>query len=117
MQKNYIASAFLTIENSQVLVLHDCKQKKTQVIENKDWLTILEIFIHEQSVEAAYHRFQKIQAFPVLESMQQCIKAHNIPDSFIVFVTHKVLRVFKKGDYSLLMIPEEPVDLTKLMCI
>ncbi|MBW4635650.1 MAG: class I SAM-dependent methyltransferase [Iphinoe sp. HA4291-MV1] len=113
MQKNYVASAFLTIKDSQVLVVHDWKnQKKIQVIENKDWLTILEIFVHEQSVKAAYEQFQKIQVFPVLESVQQqCIKARSNSDDFMVFVAHKVLKVLKKGVFSLLT-PEEQVDLT-----
>lgn len=111
MAINYVASIFLRIKDSQVLAVHDWKQKKTQVIENKDWLIILEIFIHQQSVEAAYAQFQKIQAAPVLDSKHQHIKDHINSDNFIVFAGYNVLQVFKKG-FASLPISEEQVDLT-----
>jgi SAM-dependent methyltransferase len=111
MLRKYVASTFLRIKDSQVLVVYDKNQKKTQIIENKDWLTILEIFIHEQSVEAAYEQFQKIRASPILKSKHQHIKDHINSDNFIVFAAYNTLQVLKNG-FSSLSISEEKVDLT-----
>ena len=114
MKKSYVASAFLTFKDSQVVALVDFKQNKTLIIKNKYWLTILEIFIHEQSLEEAYQCFQKIKSTTISENLlRQCTKARSDSDNLVVMLANKSLKVLQKGLMSLLN-PEYTIDLTAI---
>lgn len=98
MTKSYVASACLTASHGQVAAVFDGKYQKTQIIDNSAWLTILELFIHERSVEAAYQRFQTIPVLPVLvERLRQQRPARGDSDTVLVRIADQSLRVMKNG--------------------
>jgi hypothetical protein len=100
MTKYYVASACLTARNRQVAAVFDGKHQKTQIIDNSAWLTILELFIHKRSVEAAYQRFQTIPVLPVLtERLRQQSLAGRDADAVLVRIADQSLRIMKNGVY------------------
>ena len=114
MKKFYTSNAFLTVKNSQVLALVDFKQNKTLIIENKYWLAILEIFIHEQSLEEGYQLFKKINSTIISEHLlKQCAEIRSDSDNLVVMLANSSLKVLKKGLMSLLN-PEFNIDLTAI---
>lgn len=60
MAKEYVTNAFLKIENSQLYAIFAWSQRTAEIISAKSWLTLLEIFVHEHSLEKAYEIFQKL---------------------------------------------------------
>jgi hypothetical protein len=114
MNKFYVASAFLHLKDSQVLAFIDFNQLKSQVIASKDWLTILEIFINEQSPETAYQRFQQVNALLPPESLlQQCQQIHKEANYLSVMLGRQALKVYKQGFYQILD-PEQCIDLATI---
>jgi hypothetical protein len=99
MTKGYVASACLTTRHGQVAAVLDSKQQKTQIIDNSAWLTILELFIHERSVEAAYQQFQSISVPPPLfvEVLWQQRPALCNADTVLVQIADQSLQVMKNG--------------------
>lgn len=114
MNKFYVASAFLHLRDSQVLAVIDFNQVKFQVIASKDWLTILEIFINEQSLETAYQRFQQVNTSPPPENLlQQCQQIRKEADDLSVMLGRQALKVYKQGFYQILD-PEQCIDLATI---
>lgn len=114
MKKFYVASAFLHLKDSQVLAVIDFNQVKLQVITSKNWLTILEIFINEQSLETAYQRFVQVNASPPPENLlQQWQKIRKEADDLSVMLGRQALKVYKQGFYQILD-PEQCLDLTSI---
>jgi SAM-dependent methyltransferase len=102
MKKFYVASALLTTKDSQIVAIYDSNQEKAQIILNKSWLTILEIFIHEQSLHLAYQRFQQINSSLISEHLlNQCIQARKNSENFLVLLGNKVLKISQQGLFSL----------------
>jgi SAM-dependent methyltransferase len=98
MTKFYVTSACLTARNGQVAAVFDDQHQKTQVIDNSAWLTILELFIHERSVEAAYQRFQTIPPHSVVvERLRRQGPARGDMDTVLVHLADHSLRVVKSG--------------------
>jgi hypothetical protein len=98
MTKCYVTSAWLTASNGQVAAVFDDKHQKTQRIDNSAWLTILELFVHERSVEAAYQRFQTIPPLPALvERLRQQRPAGRDTDAVLVQIAEHSLQVMKNG--------------------
>ncbi|MBW4562901.1 MAG: class I SAM-dependent methyltransferase [Mojavia pulchra JT2-VF2] len=111
MRNFYVASAFLTVKDYQVWAVFDWNQNKTQVIDKKKLLIILEIFIHEKSLEAAYQHFQEINYLPVSQSvLQKCREIYKKSGDFIVAVANKTLKVVEQGFINILN-PEKQYDL------
>ncbi|WP_341529138.1 methyltransferase domain-containing protein [Nostoc sp. UHCC 0302] len=97
IKKFYVASAILTAKDSQIVAIFDSNHQKTQIIVNKSWLTILEIFIHEQSLEVAYQRFQEINCSLISKYLlNQCIQARNNSNNFLVLLGNKTLKISQK---------------------
>lgn len=114
MKKFYVASAFLHLKDSQVLAVIDFNQVKLQVITNKNWLTILEIFINEQSLETAYQRLLEVNASsPPKNLLQQCQQIHKEADDLSVMLGRQALKVYKQGFYQILD-PEQCLDFTNI---
>jgi SAM-dependent methyltransferase len=114
MKEFYVSSPFLTVKDSKVLAGFDWNQNKTQTIDKKSWLTILEIFLHEQSLEAAYQRFVQINSLPFSESvLRQCKQARNDSEYLMILLDNKALKVLKQGFISLEN-PEQQIDLDAL---
>ena len=102
MKKFYVSSALLTVKNFQVVAIFDSNRNKTQIIANKSWLLILEIFIHEQSLEAAYQRFQQINCSLVSEHLlNQCKQVRYDSEDLLIWLAPKVLKISKQGLFGL----------------
>jgi len=98
MTQCYVASACLTASNGQVAAVFDRKHQKTQIIDNSAWLTILELFIHERSVEVAYQRFQTIPPLPVfVERLRQQLPVRGGADTVLLQIADHSLQVMKNG--------------------
>lgn len=98
MKKIYVASAFLTLKDSQVLAVFDWNYHKSQEITKKSLLTILEIFIEKQSLEAAYQTFQKVNKIPIsLVILQECMQIQKTSGNFILAVANNTLRLVEDG--------------------
>jgi SAM-dependent methyltransferase len=115
MKKCYVSSAlFLTVKDSQICAVFDWNQCKIQVIQNKSWLTILEIFVHEQTLEGAYQRFLKINSSPISENLLlQCSEVITKLDTLVVLLANKTLKVLTQGVASL-QNPQQQIDLCAL---
>ncbi|WP_169221635.1 methyltransferase domain-containing protein [Brasilonema sp. UFV-L1] len=98
MKKFYVPSALLTVKDSQVVAIFDTNRNKTQIIANKSWLIILEIFIHEQSLEAAYQRFQQMDSSLISEHLlNQCKRIRYDLEELLILLAHKTLKISKQG--------------------
>jgi SAM-dependent methyltransferase len=79
MAKKYVSTAFLQVQDSQLYAIFAWSQRKAEIIPDQSWLTVLEIFVHEHSLEKAYQIFEKIRLAPlseeiVLDNFQEIIK-------------------------------------------
>ncbi|MCC5661238.1 class I SAM-dependent methyltransferase [Nostoc sp. XA010] len=111
MKNFYVASGFLTVKDSQVWAVFDWKQNKTQAIDNKNLLTILEIFIHEKSLEVAYQKFQKVSFLPISQNvLQKCKQVYKESNNFIVLIADRLLKVVQQGFVNILN-PDKQYDL------
>lgn len=117
MKKFCITSLLLTVKNSQVVAILDSQESKTQLINHKSWLTILEIFIDEHSLETAYQRFQQIHDSSLPENLlNQCLQACHSSSNFYIMLANKKLKFLQQKwlnfretdqDIDLLAISEE----------
>ena len=102
MTKQYVSTAFLQGEESQLYAIFAWSQRDRQEINSQAWLTILEIFIHEHSLETAYQLFQKISGQSLSEKVTQELQKYqsildeNTPKG-IVFIGEQKLTIFGKG--------------------
>lgn len=112
MVKFYVPSTFLTIKDEQVFAVVDFKLVKKQIIEKKSWLTILEIFIHQQDLEAAYHKFKEIKSLPIPKDLlSQCQKICNeIPELFVTLAPQSL--IVYTHEFSSFTEPEKQVNLS-----
>lgn len=99
--KRYVSTAFLQAENSQLYAIFAWSQREKQPIYSQTWLTVLEIFIHEHSIEKAYEIFQRVREQPLLDSVSQSLQVYQkfIHDNaqLIVFLGDEKLTLFGKG--------------------
>lgn len=65
MNKQYVSNALLSVNGSQVTAVLENEQRKAIMIDNPYWLSVLEIFVHERSLDTAYRRFRSTQSAPV----------------------------------------------------
>jgi SAM-dependent methyltransferase len=98
MAKTYIPNAFIKAEDSQLYAIFAWSQRAAEIIPAKSWLTILEIFIHEHSIEAAYQIFQKIQIRSLdAKYTAEIDKYQPLSQDAIVFLADGSLTIFGKG--------------------
>ncbi len=98
MNQFYLVSGLLKRKDGQVVAAIDSNHHKTVAIAHRAWLTILEIFIHEHSVEAAYQKFKGIQSLPLSEELRQkCRQVRCTSDDLWIRLGNKSLKVTKKG--------------------
>ncbi len=98
MPKKYIPNAFLKVENSQLYAIFAWSQRTAELITAKSWLIILEIFIHEHSLENAYQIFQKTKSASIAEKViQELDKYEQLIQEAIVFLADGSLTIFGKG--------------------
>ncbi|MEH2449234.1 MAG: methyltransferase domain-containing protein [Nostoc sp.] len=98
MPKQYVPNAFLKVEDSQLYAIFAWSQRTAEMIPSKSWLAILEIFIHEHSLEKAYQIFQKIQLEPIANKVIQELKKYEqLLQNALVFLADGSLTIFGKG--------------------
>jgi hypothetical protein len=61
LAKTYVSNAFLKIENFNLYGIFAWSQKEADLIPQKSWLILLEIFVYEHSLEKAYQLFQQVR--------------------------------------------------------
>ncbi|MEH2196031.1 MAG: methyltransferase domain-containing protein [Nostoc sp.] len=98
MPKQYVPNAFLKVEDSKLYAIFAWSQRTAEIIPSKSWLTILEIFIHEHSLETAYQIFKKVKLEPISEKVIQEIKKYDqLLQNALVFLADGSLTIFGKG--------------------
>ncbi|MBN3897564.1 MAG: methyltransferase domain-containing protein [Nostoc sp. NOS(2021)] len=98
MPKKYVPNVFLKVEDSQLYAIFAWSQRTAEIIPSKSWLTILEIFIHEHSLENAYQIFQKIKSASIADKViQELDKYKQLLQDAIVFLADGSLTIFGKG--------------------
>lgn len=97
MIKTYVSNAFLKIEDSQLYAIFAWSQRTAEIITAKSWLTILEIFVHEHSLEKAYLIFEQIKSASVLEKTEELEQYQHLLENAIVFLADGKITIFGKG--------------------
>ncbi|AHJ26917.1 methyltransferase domain-containing protein [Nodularia spumigena CS-584] len=98
MAKKYIPNAFIKVEDSQLYAIFAWSQRTAEIIPAKSWLTLLEIFVHEHSLESAYQIFQKIQFASLADKfIEELDKYQPLSQDAIVFLADGSLTIFGKG--------------------
>jgi SAM-dependent methyltransferase len=98
MIKTYVSNAFLKIEDSQLYAIFAWSQRTAEIITNKSWLTILEIFVHEHSLEKAYQIFKQIKSASVTEKLTEELNQYqHLIENAIVFLADGKITIFGKG--------------------
>lgn len=99
---SYVTSAFLQVHDAQLYAVFGWSQREKQIITQKSWLAILEIFIHEHAVDAAYQAYQK--RLPIdaksQQAIEQCEKAL-VTDDFVISLAEGKLIVYPQGFKSI----------------
>ncbi len=98
MSKKYTANAFLKIEDAHLYGIFAWSQRLAEIIPARSWLTILEIFAHEHSLEEAYKIFEKVKLTPIADKVINELNNYQqiIQDS-IVFLADSKVTIFGKG--------------------
>ncbi|WP_414526593.1 methyltransferase domain-containing protein [Nodularia chucula] len=98
MPKQYIPNAFIKVENSQLYAIFAWSQRTAEIITAKSWLIILEIFIHEHSLEKAYEIWQKIHITSLGDKyIPEVDQYQPLSQDAIVFLADGSLTIFGKG--------------------
>lgn len=98
MPKKYVTNAFLKIEDCRLYAIFAWSQRTAEIITAKSWLTILEIFVHEHSLEKAYQIFQEIKSACIVDQViQELGKYEQLIQDAIVFLGDGSVTIFGKG--------------------
>ncbi|MBE9050822.1 methyltransferase domain-containing protein [Nostocales cyanobacterium LEGE 11386] len=99
MAKKYVTNAFLKIENSQLYAIFAWSQRTAEIISTKSWLTLLEIFVHEHSLERAYEIFQKIKSSALTDQdkLMALDKYDQLIKDAIIYLADGSVTIFGKG--------------------
>ncbi len=98
MSKNYVASTFLKLQDSQVYTIFAWSQKEPEIVPAKSWLTVLEIFVHEHSIPQAYAIFQEIKLASIIEKVTTELEPYQaLLQDALVLLSDGNLTIFGKG--------------------
>lgn len=100
MAKKYTSTAFLKLENSALYAIFAWSQKQAELIPAKSWLAVLEIFVHEHSIESAYQIFQKIRLAPISDREVAEVKQYeNLlkQEPTIILLADNSITIFAQG--------------------
>jgi SAM-dependent methyltransferase len=101
MNKNYGTNIFLMSQDSEVYSIFAWSQRESLVIPNLSWLLILEILVHEHSLEKVYQIFHKIKNQEILPSVMTEIEAYQKqilnPKDAIIFLGDNHITLLGKG--------------------
>jgi SAM-dependent methyltransferase len=100
MAKNYTSTAFLKVQDSALYAIFAWSQRQAQLIFAKSWLAVLEIFVHEHSLEAAYQIFQKIRLASISDEVVAELKQYeNLlgQEAAIMLLADNNITIFGQG--------------------
>jgi len=98
MTKKYVTTAWLKAEDSKLYGIFVWSQKPAKIIPAKSWLILLEIFVHQPSVEKAYEIFQKIRSALIDEKVIiEVEKYHHLMEDAIVLLSEESVTIFGQG--------------------
>ncbi len=98
MPKKYQPNAFLKLEDNKLYAIFAWSQRTAEIIPEKSWLTILEIFVHENSIENAYKIFQEIRSISIAKKViQELSKYEQLIQDAIVYLADGKMTIFGKG--------------------
>ncbi|MBE9229908.1 methyltransferase domain-containing protein [Phormidium sp. LEGE 05292] len=99
MTKQYIPNAFLKVENSQVYAVFQASPRPPELIANKSWLIVLEIFVHQHDIESAYNIFEKLKLSPIITQVTPKLQPYQslISEQTLVVLSAANLAILKKG--------------------
>ncbi|PMB00299.1 methyltransferase, partial [Fischerella thermalis CCMEE 5328] len=87
MAKQYVSTAYLQQHDSKLYAIFAWSQRQAAIIPAKSWLTVMEIFVHEHSLEQAYQIFQEIKLAPTVNQViDEINKYADLLSNAIVFV-------------------------------
>lgn len=87
LAKTYVSNAFLKIENANLYGIFAWSQKEADLIPQKSWLILLEIFVYEHSLEKAYQLFQQVRNNSLL------IKKNEELEKYQQFLTEGIIQL------------------------
>lgn len=111
MAKKYVTSAFLQAEEAQLYAIFGWSQRERIKITDKSWLNILEILVHEHSLDIAYQIYQKISPLPIDEKVS--LELSNYKKDFLVLLAAQNITLLEKGLKSVVD-QEREIKLTNL---
>ncbi|PLZ81071.1 class I SAM-dependent methyltransferase [Fischerella thermalis] len=98
MAKQYVSTAYLQQHDSKLYAIFAWSQRQAEIIPAKSWLTVMEIFVHEHSLEQAYQIFQEIKLAPTVNQViDEINKYADLLSNAIVFVADKQITIYGKG--------------------
>ncbi|PLZ85039.1 methyltransferase, partial [Fischerella thermalis CCMEE 5196] len=98
MAKQYVSTAYLQQHDSKLYAIFAWSQRQAAIIPAKSWLTVMEIFVHEHSLEQAYQIFQEIKLAPTVNQViNEINKYADLLSNAIVFVADKQITIYGKG--------------------
>jgi SAM-dependent methyltransferase len=100
MAKKYTSTAFLRVQDSKLYGIFAWSQRQAQLIPAKSWLAVLEIFVHEHTLEAAYQIFQKIKSAAISDGVATELKQYEKlleQEEAIVLLADNSITIFAQG--------------------
>lgn len=111
MANKYVASTFLQAEDSQIYAIFGWSQREKIKINEKSWLNILEILIHEHSLDKAYQIYQQISNLPITQKVS--LELNNYQKDSLILLANQNLTLLGKGLKSIVNQDQE-INLTHL---
>ncbi|MBW4613769.1 MAG: class I SAM-dependent methyltransferase [Desmonostoc vinosum HA7617-LM4] len=97
-RKKYVTNAFLKVEDSRLYAIFAWSKKTAEIITAKSWLIMLEIFVHEHSLEKAYQLFQEIKYATIPEkAIIELEQYRNLSQDSIIFLADGNVTIFGRG--------------------
>ncbi len=100
MAKKYTSHGNFKVEDAQLYTVFGRTDRKKQIISQKSWLAILEIFIHQHSLESAYQIYQGLN-FQIndllLVEIDKCRRILETSDDFVISLEPQKLIVYPNG--------------------
>jgi SAM-dependent methyltransferase len=98
MSKKYATNAWLQSQDNRLYTIFPWGQKKAEIITAKSWLAVLEIFIHEHSLEKAYEIFQAQKLDNILDEVKKEVsKYDSLIDNAVILLGGDKLTIFGRG--------------------
>lgn len=101
MLKQYSPNVFLKVQESRLYAIFAWGQRPAEIIISSSWVAILEIFVHEHSLDRAYETFQKIKANYKQTNCDRSLGDYRTmlakSEDSILFLGDNILTIFGRG--------------------